>query len=79
MEAIPPYDPRITHRPGLMGGRATIRGMRITAGAILGLMSAGVSHQEILEDYPDLEDDDLMAVLSYAAWRVQESDYPIPA
>lgn len=78
MEETLPYDPRITHRPGLMGGRATIRGMRITAGAILGLMSGGVSHQEILEDYPDLEDDDLMAVLSYAAWRVAESEQPIP-
>lgn len=74
----PPYDPRITHRPGLMGGRATIRGMRITAGAVLGLLSSGASRNEILEAYPDLELEDIWAVLSYAAWRVQESDYPIP-
>lgn len=78
MEATLPYDARITHRPGLMGGRATIRGMRITAGAILGLLSADVSHEEILREYPDIEREDIFAALSYAAWRVQESEYPIP-
>lgn len=58
-----------------MGGRATIRGMRITAGAILGLLSVGASHEEILREYPDIEREDILAVLSYAAWRVQESEH----
>ena len=73
-----PYSERITHNPGLMGGRPTIRGMRVTVGAILGLMSSGATTEEILDAYPHLEPEDIAAVLSYAAWRVQEYDEPIP-
>ena len=73
-----PYSDRITHRPGLMGGRATIRGMRITAGVVLGLLASGATTEEILDAYPYLEAEDIPAVLSYAAWRVSESDEPIP-
>jgi uncharacterized protein (DUF433 family) len=79
MERELPYDPRITHKPGLMGGRPTIRGMRITAGVVLGLLASAATTAEILDAYPLLEADDIPAVLSYAAWRIQESEEPLPA
>lgn len=58
---------RITIEPGKCGGRPCIRGMRIRVTDILGLLGAGASHQEILEDYPILEDADILAALEYAA------------
>jgi uncharacterized protein (DUF433 family) len=57
---------RISIEPGKCGGRPCIRGMRIRVTDILGLLSAGASHQEILEDYPMLEEDDILASLEYA-------------
>lgn len=57
---------RITIKPGQCGGRPCIRGMRIRVTDILALLSAGASHQEILEDYPTLEQEDILAALSYA-------------
>jgi uncharacterized protein (DUF433 family) len=58
---------RITIEPGKCGGRPCIRGMRIRVTDILGLLGAGASHEEILEDYPLLEEDDILASLKYAA------------
>ena len=58
---------RITIEPGTCGGRPCIRGMRIRVKDILSLLAAGASHQELLEDYPDLEEADILAALSYAA------------
>lgn len=58
---------RITIEPGKCGGRPCIRGMRIRVTDILGLLAAGASHPEILEDYPTLEEDDILASLEYAA------------
>lgn len=58
---------RITIEPGKCGGRPCIRGMRIRVTDILGLLGAGASHQEILEDYPILEEGDILAALEYAA------------
>jgi uncharacterized protein (DUF433 family) len=58
---------RITVEPGKCGGRPCIRGMRIRVTDVLQLLSSGASHEEVLADYPDLERDDIMAVLSYAA------------
>ena len=63
---------RITRDPLVMGGKPCIRGMRVTVGAVLGLMAGGMSHEEILRDYPYLEREDLQAALEYAAWRTQE-------
>jgi uncharacterized protein (DUF433 family) len=57
---------RITIEPGKCGGRPCIRGLRIRVTDILALLSAGASHQEILEDYAALEDADILAALSYA-------------
>ena len=58
---------RITIEPGKCGGRPCIRGLRIRVTDIIGLLSAGASHQEILEDYPFLEENDILAALEYAA------------
>ena len=58
---------RITIDPGKCGGRPCIRGQRIRVTDILGLLSAGASHQEILADYAFLEEADILAALEYAA------------
>ena len=58
---------RITIEPGKCGGRPCIRGMRIRVTDVLGLLAASASHQEILEDYPTLEEEDILASLEYAA------------
>ena len=58
---------RITIEPGKCGRRPCIRGMRMRVTDILGLLGAGATHQEILEDYSILEDDDIRAALEYAA------------
>jgi uncharacterized protein (DUF433 family) len=58
---------RITIEPGKCGGRPCIRGQRIRVTDVLGLLSAGASHQEILEDYPCLEENDILAALEYAS------------
>jgi uncharacterized protein (DUF433 family) len=59
----------ITIEPGKRGGRPCIRGMRITVADVLGWLAAGMSHKEILSDYPELTDDDIRASLAYAADR----------
>ena len=58
---------RITLEPGTCGGRPCVRGYRIRVSDILSLLGAGASHAEILEDYPFLEEEDILAVLDYAA------------
>lgn len=63
---------RITRSPGVMGGKPCIRGMRVTVGAIVGLVAAGHSNSEILQAYPYLEEDDIREALRYAAWRAEE-------
>ena len=69
---------RITRDPAVMGGRPCIRGMRVTVGTIVGLLTAGRTHEEILQAYPYLEADDIRAALSYAAWRAEEVELPLP-
>ena len=69
---------RITRDPAVMGGRPCIRGMRVTVGTIVGLLAAGRTHEEILQAYPYLEADDIRAALSYAAWRSEEVELPLP-
>ena len=58
---------RIAFDPQVKGGRACIRGMRITASLILNLIANGMTKEEILESYPCLESEDIQAVLNYAA------------
>ena len=69
---------RITRDPAVMGGRPCIRGMRVTVGTIVGLLAAGRTHEAILQAYPYLEADDIRAALSYAAWRTEEIELPLP-
>jgi uncharacterized protein (DUF433 family) len=57
---------RITYRPEVLGGKPVIRGLRISVEMILELLAKGASRQEILEDYPELEADDIQAALLYA-------------
>ena len=68
---------RITRDPTVMGGRLCIRGMRVTVGALVGLLAAGRTLEEILAAYPYLEPDDIRAALSYAAWRTEEVELPL--
>jgi uncharacterized protein (DUF433 family) len=61
------FQSRITFDAGVCGGRPCIRGMRIRVADLLGMLSAGATREEILADYPYLEDDDISAALEYAA------------
>lgn len=61
---------RITHNPEQCGGRACIRGMRIRVRDVLDLYAAGLSSEQILADYPDLEPEDLSAALDVAAREI---------
>jgi uncharacterized protein (DUF433 family) len=63
---------RITLNPAVMGGKACIRGLRVTVATILGLMAAGHTRERILSAYPYLESADIDAALAYAAWRLEE-------
>jgi len=65
---------RITQDPGIMGGKACIRGMRVTVGMVVGQIGSGHSVDEILGDYPYLEREDIMQALCYAAWRCEERE-----
>jgi Uncharacterized conserved protein, COG2442 len=70
---------RITTQPDVMGGKPTIRGLRMTVGTIIGLLAAGHSIEKILQDYPYLEEADIRAALHYAARRVEEIELPLGA
>jgi len=58
---------RITKNPDICHGKPTVRGLRYPVDTILDLMASGMSNDEILDDYPDLEKEDLLACLKYAA------------
>jgi uncharacterized protein (DUF433 family) len=68
---------RITLNPAVMGGKPCIRGLRVTVGTVIGLLASGLTSQEILKMYPYLEQEDLFAALSYAAWRSEEIEIPL--
>ncbi len=59
----------ITLEPGKRGGRPCIRGLRISVYDVLAMLSSGMSQQEVLDDFPELTSQDIMAVLAYAADR----------
>ena len=58
---------RITIEPAKCGGRPCVRGMRMRVTDVLQFLSAGASYEEILEDYPDLQREDILAAVDYAA------------
>jgi len=64
---------RITNNPKQCGGRPCIRGMRIRVTDVLDLFAAGLTGEQILEEMPDLEKEDLQAALQYASRKI---DYP---
>jgi uncharacterized protein (DUF433 family) len=68
---------RITFDPNVMGGRACIRGMRITVSLVVNLVANGMTIDEIIEAYPYLEPDDVKQALQYVAWLAEEAIYPL--
>ena len=67
---------RITFEPNVMGGRACIRGMRITVSLIVNLVANGMKTDEILAEYPDLGAEDVREALQYAASLASEEVHP---
>lgn len=65
---------RITRNPAVMGGKACIRGMRVTVSMIVGQIGAGHSIEELLASYPYLEREDILQALRYAAWVVEDRE-----
>ena len=68
---------RITIDPNVCMGQPTARGLRITVAFVLKLMASGMTNAEILKAYPELEDDDILQVIEYAAWIAGEYHRPI--
>lgn len=66
------YQSILTLDPGIRGGKPTIRGMRITVYDVLSYLAAGMTQQEILDDFPYLTEEDIRACLSYAADRERQ-------
>jgi len=64
---------RITADPNIMGGKACIRGMRISVSLIVNLVANGMTTAEIIEEYPDLEKEDIRQALRYAAWTADDT------
>jgi uncharacterized protein (DUF433 family) len=64
---------RITFDTNIMGGRACIRGMRLTVSLILNLVSNGMTATDIVREYPYLEEEDILQSLQYAAWLADET------
>jgi len=73
---LPGFD-RITIDPAVMGGKPCLRGLRVTVGMVVGMIAAGKTTAELLDLYPYLEEPDIRAALSYAAWRTQEREIPL--
>ena len=67
------YREVITVEAGKRGGRPCIRGMRVAVGDVLGWLSAGMTHQQILADFPELTEGDVRACLAYAADRERKA------
>ena len=68
---------RITLNPEVMGGKPCIRGLRMTVGTIIGLLASGLTSEQVLKMYPYLQQEDILAALTYAAWRSEEIEVPL--
>jgi uncharacterized protein (DUF433 family) len=73
MEAVMNQFNRITFDSNVMGGRACIRGLRVTVSLILNLVANKMTAAEIVKEYPYLEDEDVTQALQYAAWLADET------
>jgi uncharacterized protein (DUF433 family) len=72
------YQDIITIEPGKRGGRPCVRGMRIAVSDVLGWLAEGMSHEQIMSDFPELTEDDIRACLAYAADRERRVVTAIP-
>lgn len=70
---------RITHDPNVLDGRATLRGLRISVAHVVNLVANGVTPAQIVDELPDLEEEDVRQALAYAADLARERCDPIPA
>jgi uncharacterized protein (DUF433 family) len=70
---------RITTNHDILGGKASIRGMRISVALVVNLVANGMSTEEIIAEYPDLEPEDIRQVLRYAAWVAADDLYTLLA
>ncbi len=70
---------RITFDPRILGGRACIRGMRLSVSLIVNLVANGMTTEEICREYPDLEAEDIRQALQYAAALASEEIFPLAA
>jgi uncharacterized protein (DUF433 family) len=69
---------RITIEPGKMGGKACVRGMRITVSFVLKMLAAGMTRDEIIGDHPDLEPQDIDQCLEYASLLADDQYFSLP-
>ena len=72
MDCVHPKLDRITFNPDKCGGKACIRGLRMTVEALVGYLASGMSHEELLQEWPDLAEEDILQALRYAAWTTSE-------
>jgi len=70
---------RITQRPELLAGRATIRGLRISVAHVVNLVANGMTPAQIVEELPDLQEEDVRQALAYAAALAQDELHPLRA
>jgi len=70
---------RIVCTPGVVGGKPRIKGTRVTVGTILGQLAVGHTIDEVLQDYPYIQREDILAALQFAAWRAQEEEVELSA
>lgn len=68
---------RVTFNPKIMGGRACLRGMRITVAHVVNMIANGMTAKDILEEYPDLQPEDIKQALQYAAFMTRDKNYPL--
>ena len=73
------WNNRVESTPGVCGGRPHVKGIRLTVEFLLGLKEAGWSEKQILEEYPQLSEDDLRAVFAFVQALIEEEKYlPLP-
>jgi uncharacterized protein (DUF433 family) len=71
------YSHIITIEPGKRSGKPCIRGSRITVGDVLGHLASGMTHEEVLSDFPHLKEEDILACLAFAADRERKLEIAI--
>lgn len=70
---------RVTFNPKIMGGRACLRGMRITVAHVVNMVANGMTAKDILDEYLDLQPEDIQQALQYAAFMTRDETYPLSA